>query len=878
MGNAGSSSSNISGLRDDVQVQASGNNDSVFNAKSIVDNEIKTVPISVQTRTSDLTKDTTIASHNATGRPSRSITNFSVAMTEDLRCWVYKKDGSVGSEKLLTMNLYTGEITELDILTKMAKKSNMANMETKKTPDIASLILINKNLADGQCKYKFQTSADASLFERCVFTRNHFGSVITALFDDLDQKNRGRIEAIDLHRVMVCEGFIIGKDDIKSMLSLNDGNGMVMNYNCFFKLFLDVHVYTKCECLQEWVLRTVMTQGNDVSNRGDSKCGSLMIEDTFSSGLHHGEILINSLELCRWRINMGKSHDPAASASHPSSSTTSCSFQPIAGTVFVTNYRLVLAASGKAFHKIMRARFTIPEYFRCMSVPLCSINKIIIDQTRHGMKIHCKDCRVIQFFLPESYDSTNAKIDAYFSFLNGIAFPGSNSKEIFAFSLSTSFSSSPDLWRFGDLCSEYRRQGILRENNWRILQQSNYEISDSYPRFLALPLEEHFSNDDVMSVSKFRSKGRIPVIAFRCAKTGAVLTRSSQPMVGLAQKTSSFDELLLDLYRTKGVPRKSSESEEGSDQNKFYIMDARGLLAATANMAMGKGTEKETNYQNTELVFLNIENIHAMRNSLVQLADALLPGGYVEVGTHLSKIEESGWLSHARNLLSASVLGAEKLYLEGASILSHCSDGWDRTSQICSLIQIILDPYFRTIEGLAVLIEKDWCAFGHKFEDRCGHGNSSSYLPEERSPIFFQFLDVVYQVTNQFPSAFEYNENLLIFLADHAYSCMYGNFLGNSMMEREEIIKVKEKTLSMWSYVMDNFTVFKNDLYDNSSADPIWPSLSPKQMKIWNRYFNRWDPSCHPKVSNKKDENVHEDEKEDWNDSWLRHEKLRMQI
>jgi len=42
--------------------------------------------------------------------------------------------------------------------------------------------------------------------------------------------------------------------------------------------------------------------------------------------------------------------------------------------------------------------------------------------------------------------------------------------------------------------------------------------------------------------------------------------------------------------------------------------------------------------------------------------------------------------------------------------LVHCSDGWDRTGQVCSLTQLILDPYYRTIEGFAVLIEKDWYA------------------------------------------------------------------------------------------------------------------------------------------------------------------------
>lgn len=133
---------------------------------------------------------------------------------------------------------------------------------------------------------------------------------------------------------------------------------------------------------------------------------------------------------------------------------------------------------------------------------------------------------------------------------------------------------------------------------------------------------------------------------------------------------------------------------------------------------------------------------------------------------------------------TSECIGSLQVLSHPLSFMILDSDGWDRTSQVCATAQILLDPYYRTIEGLCVLIEKDWCSFGHKFHDRIGHGDPNTES-SERSPVFIQWLDVLHQLLSQFPNQFQFQESLLIFLADAVYSCLFGTFLGNCEKERE---------------------------------------------------------------------------------------------
>ncbi len=168
-------------------------------------------------------------------------------------------------------------------------------------------------------------------------------------------------------------------------------------------------------------------------------------------------------------------------------------------------------------------------------------------------------------------------------------------------------------------------------------------------------------------------------------------------------------------------------------------------------------------------------------------------------------------------------------------------DGWDRTAQLTCLTQLILDPFYRTLEGFAILVEKEWLSFGHKFAQRHGHGTfSPKFKDTQRAPIFLQFVDCCWQLIQQFPTSFEMNERALLSVVDACYSCLFGTFLCNTDQERRVLYKVSDGTVSLWSYLLHNRKLFSNPLFDTASRLRLQPKLAPTQMQIWRTLYCRY--------------------------------------
>jgi len=375
-------------------------------------------------------------------------------------------------------------------------------------------------------------------------------------------------------------------------------------------------------------------------------------------------------------------------------------------------------------------------------------------------------------------------------------------------------------------------------------------------------------------------------------------------MVGLTNNRSIQDEKLIEaIFQTHHSPDSRVVANVYGSTCTNLIIDARPTANAMANTAKGAGTENMDHYKDARKAYLGIDHIHTMRESLAKVAEAIRDtrfpdefgfGDSVTTTVDREALRRSGWLRHLGAVIEGTALIVKNVHINSSHVLIHCSDGWDRTSQLSAMSQLCLDPYYRTIKGFQVLIEKDWLSFGHKFLDRCGHLSSEKFFLspietsgggggaeaaqaffasvqnkftspghlKETSPVFHQFLECVRQVQRQFPERFEFNERFLHQLYYHLYSCQFGTFLWNSEKDR----RVDEAggpppfeaTVSIWDWVdmPEEMEKNRNPDYDPSLDDlgrkegkPDMGVLipNPKDIRFWYGLYGRTDDEMNGK-------------------------------
>nr|XP_040022925.1 myotubularin-related protein 6 [Gasterosteus aculeatus aculeatus] len=493
------------------------------------------------------------------------------------------------------------------------------------------------------------------------------------------------------------------------------------------------------------------------------------------------------------------------------------------GTLYLTATHLIFVESGSNNSTSTAQEIWILHHH------IASVEKLSLTTTGCPLVIQCRNFRVVHFVVQRERDCH----DIYSSLLRLLR-PVSY-EELYAFSYNPKQSDQQrdEGWQLIDLGAEFERMGVPCDQ-WQLTNVNrDYKVCETYPRDLYVPITA--SKPIIVGSSKFRSKGRFPVLTYFYQEKKAAVCRCSQPLSGFSARCLEDESMLQAI------------SKANHNSQFVYVMDTRPKLNALANRAAGKGYENEDNYSNIRFQFVGIENIHVMRTSLQKLLE-VIGSRSVSMSDHLVGLESSGWLRHIKAVIDAAIFLSKAVTVEGASVLVHCSDGWDRTSQVCSLGALLMDPYYRTIKGFMVLIEKDWISFGHKFADRCDQLDGD---PKEVSPIFTQFLECVWQLTEQFPQAFEFSDWFLLQIHEHVHSCQYGNFLGNNQRQREDL-RLRERTHSLWAYLMSEKQMYSNPFYSAaySESHPVLePSTLPYHFKFWRNMYHQFDRSMHPRQS-----------------------------
>ncbi|KAK1140365.1 phosphatidylinositol-3-phosphatase ymr1 [Aspergillus melleus] len=287
-------------------------------------------------------------------------------------------------------------------------------------------------------------------------------------------------------------------------------------------------------------------------------------------------------------------------------------------------------------------------------------------------------------------------------------------------------------WELYNPRKEWARQGVDQEGHgWRISQ-----INTDYGPLVGVRQNRSIQDEKLLAAIFSTSRSERPLAGITPAQLESESSSSTQGDISSNQAgitLTNAEELEEEMLAFQGDTEQKAHVYGAQQHN--LIVDARPTVNAFAMQAVGLGSENMDNYKFATKAYLGIDNIHVMRDSLNKVIDALKESDVTPLGPNKDLLARSGWLKHISGILDGAGLIARQVGLQHSHVLIHCSDGWDRTSQLSALSQVCLDPYYRTMEGFMVLVEKDWLSFGHMFRHRSGHLNSDKWFQIENERI-----------------------------------------------------------------------------------------------------------------------------------------------
>ncbi|RZF37483.1 hypothetical protein LSTR_LSTR005358 [Laodelphax striatellus] len=224
---------------------------------------------------------------------------------------------------------------------------------------------------------------------------------------------------------------------------------------------------------------------------------------------------------------------------------------------------------------------------------------------------------------------------------------------------------------------------------------------------------------------------------------------------------------------------------------------------------------------------------------------------WVQDSNFLSLVENTRWL-HTVSACLAKAVETSRLLFKDITVVLQEADGRDLCPLIASLVQILSDPYYRTIQGFQSLVQREWVVMGHPFCTRLGHVYNND---GEQSPVFLVFLDCVWQLLQQFPTEFQMSETYLTTLWDSVFFSTFDTFLFDC--ERDRLLAAAEPnnyfTLRpVWDwgeqFLDRDVMLFTNPLFvrpERGGAHPLPPLRASSRLpvlQLWSQCYFRFIP------------------------------------
>ncbi|ESP00723.1 hypothetical protein LOTGIDRAFT_112478, partial [Lottia gigantea] len=327
-------------------------------------------------------------------------------------------------------------------------------------------------------------------------------------------------------------------------------------------------------------------------------------------------------------------------------------------------------------------------------------------------------------------------------------------------------------------------QEIKRLNcnlGWRVTDvNTNFVMSTSLPEYFIVPSQ--CLNNDLEQVAAQFPGGRLPVWCFTY-KNGISLCRMSQ-----LQQESEFK-----IYEVRMI---SAIKQSGTSKNEPEIIDLSRCCPTIRDI--------QQSYEKLKELCMTVSLKEFEINDL----------------SWYGNLESTQWLIIIAKCLQTTD-EVIKLMVKKQTDVVLKEKSLDISCVISSLVQICLDPFFRTMNGFQQLIQREWVAMGHPFQLR--HKFVASNEMEQVAPVFLIFLDCVWQLMNQFPSYFAFTETYLTTLWDSVHLGLFKTFLFDNLHQQRKFLREGRKLRhinlpSVWNWSTQfndsDMKLFNNPLYN----------------------------------------------------------------